>query len=645
VRARHIAVVAPVIAVLVALPTAAIAAPVAPRAYAAAIEGYAPYQPQTTCVATAQPGVAAWRDQLLRTYTFSRSLGIVRGCNVGGRSEHKEGRALDWGVNVTNAREATAANEVLAWLLATDKYGNKHAMARRLGIQYIIWNRRIWGSYNASQGWRAYTGASPHTDHVHFSFSWAGAKKTTSYWDGTVANVGGTAGGTTGGTGGDTNVMPDDDAVGEPIPPATLKQASALNADSVYLDARKPLGAYTLHALQKGVPYLVEVKGTYQYKNGARADAECSNSAGAPGTWARTRSLSTRPRDADHLDVYLNGIDGRFQSDDDSECDANHTYRWTYVPERTGRANFRVWDSTFTDNAGGLNVRVVKLHTDDADRSFTVPASSPVGGTGGARYREGVSYVVQVTGTWTPSATGKADGRCVYRSGAWHAQRTDGSDYDTVLLNGNENRAWPLVDTGGGCDATTHTYRFGWKPWRDTTLSVKVNDTGYTNNTGSLTVRVVRSDLAGRLPVAPVAPKPPQPPAPAPETIAVDSRDADGVLTAQSYTAGVAYVVTAKGTYDAGAGITADAECSAATSDPAWRTRRDSTLSDRSLWDVTVNGRTRDWVAVGGVDGCSGTHEYTFTYTPGQTGRLHLGVRDVTFGDNAGSLAVSIKRA
>jgi hypothetical protein len=28
-------------------------------------------------------------------------------------------------------------------------------------------------------------GTNPHTDHIHFSFSWAGARKQTSYWDGT----------------------------------------------------------------------------------------------------------------------------------------------------------------------------------------------------------------------------------------------------------------------------------------------------------------------------------------------------------------------------------------------------------------------------------------------------------------------------
>ena len=61
-------------------------------------------------------------------------------------------------------------------------------IARRLGIQYIIWNRRIWSTTTPGY-WRAYTGASPHTDHVHFSFGWSGAAKRTSYWTGRIAAV------------------------------------------------------------------------------------------------------------------------------------------------------------------------------------------------------------------------------------------------------------------------------------------------------------------------------------------------------------------------------------------------------------------------------------------------------------------------
>ncbi len=53
----------------------------------------------------------------------------------------------------------------------------------------MIWDAKVWKSYQAAKGWQPYTGASPHTDHVHFSLSWAGAYAKTSWWTGTVAPV------------------------------------------------------------------------------------------------------------------------------------------------------------------------------------------------------------------------------------------------------------------------------------------------------------------------------------------------------------------------------------------------------------------------------------------------------------------------
>jgi hypothetical protein len=97
---------------------------------------------------------------------------------VGGKSEHKEGRAWDWGIQYPHP----AADALLNWLLAPDQHGNQHAMARRFGIMYMIWNYKIWKAYQPEKGWQTYTGSSPHTDHVHFSFSWDGANKKTSYW-------------------------------------------------------------------------------------------------------------------------------------------------------------------------------------------------------------------------------------------------------------------------------------------------------------------------------------------------------------------------------------------------------------------------------------------------------------------------------
>ncbi len=147
------------------------------------IEGLAAYEPQTSCSPTPKAGTVGFSDILLETFTSTGSSGIGRACDVGGRSEHKEGRAFDWSALVDDRDDARAASQVIGWLLATDEDGEPYAMARRLGVMYIIYNQSIWRSYAPEQGWVGYTGPNPHTDHVHFSFSRDGGLGETSFWD------------------------------------------------------------------------------------------------------------------------------------------------------------------------------------------------------------------------------------------------------------------------------------------------------------------------------------------------------------------------------------------------------------------------------------------------------------------------------
>lgn len=146
------------------------------------IDAHAAYEPQTACARDEQPGARALRDLVLEQYPATRDGGILRACGRGGRSEHKDGRAWDWMVDADDAAQAAEADELLGWLLATDDDGNEHAMARRFGVMYLIWDRRIWSAARAEEGWRPYRGPHPHTDHVHISLSRAGGAMRTSYW-------------------------------------------------------------------------------------------------------------------------------------------------------------------------------------------------------------------------------------------------------------------------------------------------------------------------------------------------------------------------------------------------------------------------------------------------------------------------------
>lgn len=175
------------------LPRGAAAAPKAP-AFGPVIEGYVEYEGQRRCRPKPKPGVVAFQELLMQAYPDSTWFNISRPCRDGGQSEHKEGRALDWSRSAAILSQRATVKDLFAWLFADDAHGNPDAMARRLGIMYIVWNRRIWEGW--SGGWETYcvqrgrrckdpdskSALHPHNDHVHFSFSWPGARMETSYW-------------------------------------------------------------------------------------------------------------------------------------------------------------------------------------------------------------------------------------------------------------------------------------------------------------------------------------------------------------------------------------------------------------------------------------------------------------------------------
>lgn len=141
-----------------------------------------PYEGQSFCSQTTKPGVADFA-KLVSAYYSRPTYGTIRPC-LSDVSEHYDGRALDWMLDVNNPADKAIADAVTTWLSAKDAAGNYGSWARRLGIMYIIWNHKTWKSYRDINTWTTYTGSVPHTDHVHFSFAWDGACKRTSWWTG-----------------------------------------------------------------------------------------------------------------------------------------------------------------------------------------------------------------------------------------------------------------------------------------------------------------------------------------------------------------------------------------------------------------------------------------------------------------------------
>lgn len=79
--------------------------------------------------------------------------------------DHPSGRALDLMIpNYRSAAGVALGNEVAAWARAN---------AKELGIQYIIWNQRIWNIQRDQEGWRYMAprggDSANHKDHLHIT--------------------------------------------------------------------------------------------------------------------------------------------------------------------------------------------------------------------------------------------------------------------------------------------------------------------------------------------------------------------------------------------------------------------------------------------------------------------------------------------
>ena len=129
---------------------------------------------QISCDPLDRPGVTAFA--LLISEHYGRPIFTgARPC-IDYASFHHDGRAMDWPLAAWNAQDRMIADAVIVWL--TDNNGE---MAKRFGIEYLIWNYQIW--YADGRGWSFYDGH-PHDDHIHFSFTWDGAQMRTSWWTG-----------------------------------------------------------------------------------------------------------------------------------------------------------------------------------------------------------------------------------------------------------------------------------------------------------------------------------------------------------------------------------------------------------------------------------------------------------------------------
>lgn len=129
-----------------------------------------PYVGARSCTGTPQPGARGLMAWFLGAY------GPLGGLNAGiyncrttrggsATSLHGEGRAADLAIRPYSAG--------YGWDLARFLL----SYSAELGIQCIIWDRRIWSSRYPHSGWRRYSGVNPHIDHLHVELTWAAARR------------------------------------------------------------------------------------------------------------------------------------------------------------------------------------------------------------------------------------------------------------------------------------------------------------------------------------------------------------------------------------------------------------------------------------------------------------------------------------
>jgi hypothetical protein len=159
------------------------------------IEPYS-YDYATKCLKHPQKGTLALQDWLTK-HAGGVSWGIMR-CERWGKNSaslHAEGRAIDWHLDVHSASDRAEAKRLIDLFLAPDKAGNMHALARRMGVQELIWNCKGW--FSGDGGMRPYSvcydkngkrlkhvdDTAGHRNHIHIGLNWAGARMKTSFWN------------------------------------------------------------------------------------------------------------------------------------------------------------------------------------------------------------------------------------------------------------------------------------------------------------------------------------------------------------------------------------------------------------------------------------------------------------------------------
>jgi len=153
------------------------------------------YDPATRCSSRPKPGTTALVGWLGRN-AKGAFWGSYRCEKWGPKSAslHAESRAVDWALDVDVPAQRREAERLIALFLAPDRVGEPQALARRMGVEEIIWDCGYWGAgMDAPRPYqpcfskrgkllRGVNKTVAHRDHLHIGLTKAGAAKKTSFW-------------------------------------------------------------------------------------------------------------------------------------------------------------------------------------------------------------------------------------------------------------------------------------------------------------------------------------------------------------------------------------------------------------------------------------------------------------------------------
>ena len=99
------------------------------------------YDPARRCDPKAKPGVVRF-TRWLQQHAQGAFWGSYRCEKWGKRSAslHAENRAVDWHLDASRPADKRAARNLIRLLLAPDRVGTPRALARRMGVEEIIWD-------------------------------------------------------------------------------------------------------------------------------------------------------------------------------------------------------------------------------------------------------------------------------------------------------------------------------------------------------------------------------------------------------------------------------------------------------------------------------------------------------------------------